>query len=509
MTRRGLTRAVAVLGALAVSCGGAQAGMLDTILGGGIPIPGIGGIRVSSGQRQYSQQQQTPRMVSAHLYNEAIRLGDNNQLQEARMKFEQAIQADPSFDLPWAALVGSCMVSGQLEEGIQVGNQFLANFPHSSRRRETELIVQKLNEQLARKTEIWQRVGQDGADSYFALATEGKNFYGWNLDAMPLKVYIGDGHNVRGYRKNDDIILNNSFAEWTKATEGHITFTRVDNVADANIECIWIDDPKDFPQNRGLEAGEAVPMLDSDGYIVSSKLYLLTRERNDKQSVDDLVMHTICLHEIGHTLGLLGHSDVAGDVMYFTANGQKVQDPHLTQRDVNTLAKLYATVLQKRSQTSMNQTSMDGQGQVQEFRPSAMAATSTRQSMNPNLVSAPPPPEAGKPQPYQNRKTFASNQEAIAYFEKEVNASPNDQRLLDDLGTAYDNYGIELANTAEVRRAEEFFNLALSIHRNSPDRKKLRITVANLTQLLRFEKRDNDAAQLEQSCQQVVARSGN
>lgn len=140
MTRRGLTRVVAVMGALAVSCGGAQAGMLDTILGGGIPIPGIGGIRVSSGQRQYSQQQQTPRMVSSHLYNEAIRLGHNNQLQEARMTFEQAVQADPSFDLAWAALVGSCMVSGQLEEGIQVGNQFLTNFPHSSRRRETELI---------------------------------------------------------------------------------------------------------------------------------------------------------------------------------------------------------------------------------------------------------------------------------------------------------------------------------------------------------------------------------
>lgn len=504
MTRRGLMHVVAVMGTLAVSCGGAQAGMLDTILGGGIPIPGIGGIRVSSGQRQYSPQQQTPRMVSSHLYNEAIRLGDNNQLQAARLKFEQAVQADPSFDLAWAALVGSCMVSGQLEEGIQVGNQFLINFPHSSRRRETELILQKLKEQIARKNEIWQRVGRDGADSYLALATEGKNFYGWNLDAMPLKVYIGDGRGVRGYRKNDDTILNNSFAEWTKATDGHITFTRVDNLADANIECIWIDDPKDFPQNRGLEAGEAVPILDSDGYIVSSKLFLLTRDRNDKGSVDDLVMHTICLHEIGHTLGLLGHSDVAGDVMYFTANGQKVQDPHLTQRDVNTLAKLYATVLQKRNSASTN-----GQGQVHEFKTSDASPSNQRQSTNPNLVSAPPPPEAGKPQPYDIGKTFGSNEQAIAYFEKAVQASPDDASLLDDLGTAYDNYGIELANSNDVRKSEEYFNLALSIHRNSADKRKLRITVANLTQLLRFEKRDNDAAELERSCKQIVARSGN
>lgn len=552
MARCDFSRFVALVSALAFSCSAAQAGILDTILSGGIPIPGVGGIRVSSGSRQYTQQQQqTPRMVSAHLYNEAIRLGDNNQLQESRMKFEQAIQADPSFDLPWAALVGACMTSGQLEEGIQVGNQFLANFPHSSRRKETMLIMQKLNEQLSRKNEIWARVGRDGADSYFALATEGKNFYGWNLDAMPLKVYIGDGRGVKGYRHNDDIILNNSFAEWTKATEGHITFTRVDNVADANIECIWIDDPKDFPQNRGLEAGEAVPMLDSDGYIVSSKLYLLTRERDDKSSVSDLVMHTICLHEIGHTLGLLGHSDVAGDVMYFTANGQKVQEPHLTQRDVNTLAKLYSTVLQRRnaagagqqpgiqtastekmeSQAAYSQAgySQAGDAQVsysqnnsqpdseddfvsndsQSNRFQHRSTAGMRQSTNPNLVSAPPPPEAGKIQKYKTGQIFGSNQHAVEYFERALASSPTSAMLQDDLGTAYDNWGIELANSSDVRRAEECFNRALSLHKNSKDPSRIRISLANLTQLLRFEKRDADAAQLEQNYNKVVARFGN
>jgi len=537
MAKFGISRLFALVGAFAVSCTGAQAGFLDTILSGGIPIPGVGGIRVSpgSGSRQYVQQQQTPRMVSSHLYNEAIRLADNNRLQESRIKFEQAVQADPSFDLAWAALVGACMTSGQLEEGIQVGNQFLANFPHSSRRKETMLIMQKLNEQLARKNEIWARVGRDGADSYFALATEGKNFYGWNLDAMPLKVYIGDGKGVKGYRPNDAIILNNSFAEWTKATEGHITFTRVDNLADANIECIWIDAPKDFPQNRGLEAGEAVPMLDSDGYIVSSKLFLLTRERDDKSSVSDLVMHAICLHEIGHTLGLLGHSDVATDVMYFTANGQKVQEPHLTQRDVNTLAKLYSTLLEKRSANNRPQsttqlasmpqaeafdsepaqrnyvkTNNDGSASNDDFASSDdsefTAHRSMRQSTNPNLVSAPPPPEAGKIQKYKSGQSFSSNREAVEYFERALASSPGSTILQDDLGTAYDNYGIELANSSDVRGAEVCFNRALSLHRNSADPSRIRISLANMTQLLRFEKRDNDAAQLEQRYSKVIAR---
>jgi tetratricopeptide (TPR) repeat protein len=489
MNRRGLARIGAVFGALVLSSGTVHAGMLNSIFNsvGGlpIPVPGVGGIRVSSGQQRQSMQSmpQTARSMAGQTYNEGIRLSDMNRLQEARMKFEQAIQIDPSFEMGWSTLVGACMVSGQLEEGIAVGNQFLANFPHSSRRKETMLIMQKLNEQIAKKNEIWQKVGPDGADSYFGLATEGKNFYGWNLDLMPLKVFISDGHGVRGYRPNDSVILNNSFAEWSQATEQHMTFTKVDNLADANIEVIWIDDPKDFPQNKGLEAGMAVPRLNSDGFIVQSKLYILTKDRHDSKPTDDLVLHEVCLHEIGHTLGLLGHSDNPGDIMFFSASGQKVQEPHLSQRDVNTLAKLYSTVLKSRS----------------------TAAISRHEQFN-APYSAPPPAEAGVPQPYSIGKTFVSNTEAIAYLEKAVAAAPNDLALLDDLGTAYDNYGMELANKNEMRKAEQYFNLALAIHRNSQDQNKLRSTVGNLMQLLRFEKRDADANQLEQNCKQMLAR---
>lgn len=427
---------------------------------------------------------QTPRTVAIDLYNEGVHLADLNRLQESRMKYEQAIKVDPSYENAWSALVGACMVSGHLEEGIAVGQQFLANFPHTSHRKNTILIMQKLHEQLAHKTQIWQKYGRDGADSYIALATEGENFFGWNLESMPLKVYIPNGRGVRGYQPNFDIILNNSFAEWTKATDSHITFTRVNNPADANIECIWIDDPKQFPENKGLEAGMAAPSIDADGYIQSSKLYLLTRDRFEKNPTDEIVMHSVCLHEIGHTLGLLGHSDNPSDIMYFTANDQKVQDPHLSQRDVNTLAKLYSTVLKNRSTASI--------GRQMEYH-----------APNPD----PGPAQPGVAQPYFIGKTFSSNLDAINYLEKAVAAAPTDLALLDDLGTAYTNYGIELANANDVRKAEQYFNLALAIHRNSQDQAKLKNTVANLSQLLRYQKRNGDAAQLETTCKHLLARN--
>ncbi len=51
-------------------------------------------------------------------------------------------------------------------------------------------------------------------------------------------------------------------------------------------------------------------------------------------------MRTVCLHELGHAIGLWGHSPATDDVCHATATAQ-----HPTPRDVNTLLKVYDTPL--------------------------------------------------------------------------------------------------------------------------------------------------------------------
>ena len=66
-------------------------------------------------------------------------------------------------------------------------------------------------------------------------------------------------------------------------------------------------------------------MLESDGTIGE-----LSQEE----------MRTVCLHEFGHAIGLWGHSPNADDVCHAMATVQ-----HPTQRDINTLLKVYNTPL--------------------------------------------------------------------------------------------------------------------------------------------------------------------
>jgi tetratricopeptide (TPR) repeat protein len=158
-----------------------------------------------------------------------------------------------------------------------------------------------------------------------------------------------------------------------------------------------------------------------------------------------------------------------------------VQEPHLSQRDVNTLAKLYAAIASRKSGVLI--------ARQQDYH------ATVPQTVAPGMM-----------QSYYGGKQFPTTQAAISYFEAAVKASPRDLSLLDDLGTAYCNIAIEHMGRNELQPAEQYFNLALAIHRNSQDQNKLLGTLNNLVNLLRMEQRDADAAQLQQSCQSLLAR---
>ncbi|MGL5876713.1 MAG: peptidase, partial [Xenococcaceae cyanobacterium] len=73
--------------------------------------------------------------------------------------------------------------------------------------------------------------------------------------------------------------------------------------------------------------------LDRDKKIVSARTIVeISPDRGDR------VIKAAARHEIGHALGIWGHSPDSGDALYFSATSDP---PSISVRDINTLKKIY------------------------------------------------------------------------------------------------------------------------------------------------------------------------
>lgn len=154
-------------------------------------------------------------------------------------------------------------------------------------------------------------------------------------DSSNIRVYIVDGKGVPGYRAEFEESLRQAFDEWTHATEGKIAFRFVDKPEEAQMKVIWSDDLH-APALKA-EAGHAQTRWGKDG-IVASDISLLTVDPFKDGPIGKNHLYNVCLHEIGHALGLQAHSPYEDDIMspmLYTQQG-------LSHRDINTILALYS-----------------------------------------------------------------------------------------------------------------------------------------------------------------------
>jgi len=155
----------------------------------------------------------------------------------------------------------------------------------------------------------------------------------WQEERMPLRVYlpappprfVSDPEAVHD-------AVRDGITDWSDAAgPGVPSFRFVDDPGDADIPIVWDSEPtSDFiayclydvnaPQRRFGVAR------------------ILVTARRDGREVPLEALYLTVLHEMGHALGLAGHSPEAGDVMYRTSSTSK----GLTARDRETLRLLYS-----------------------------------------------------------------------------------------------------------------------------------------------------------------------
>lgn len=303
-----------------------------------VPLPGLSKLTRHS-HPSFGNQ----RTAAVNLVRQGCELDKQGRHSEALAKFEEATQVDPSYETASSNLVTACLVNGKLHEGMNAARQFLLRFPNSEQTQEVICMVNSMKVERQRRIVAAQCTGKavgPGTTDYFAYQLVRK-VRRWPAHLMPIKVWIASGKGVRQYRASFKRDLLESFQEWSDGCHGLISFALVDDPQQASILCEWIDDINKFPSHSGIEGGETIPYYNSRG-LARARILLLTRPRTNKGKELDAAMRHVCLHEIGHSLGLMEHSDSPDDIMFYAFQGDDRTRPKLSNRDVLTLVRLYS-----------------------------------------------------------------------------------------------------------------------------------------------------------------------
>lgn len=188
----------------------------------------------------------------------------------------------------------------------------------------------------SKKHANYQRRVPSGATAHKTGSGDYLHQVGGNARWAPgktIRVYVQPG---KASYKN---IVAGAMNKWSRATSGAFNWTLTGSPASADYTIGWHASQRQV--SSGTEAGLTTTNTMVDPYsgaetIDSAHTRVLTRYNG--RALSDAEVAETTLHEIGHALGLEGHSSNPRDIMYYAATrGQG----GLTARDMNTISRLY------------------------------------------------------------------------------------------------------------------------------------------------------------------------
>ncbi|WP_303673538.1 tetratricopeptide repeat protein [Vampirovibrio chlorellavorus] len=189
------------------------------------------------------------------------------------------------------------------------------------------------------KADRYEGVIPKGGD-YLDNATEGGKRVRWALSRLPLRVYIEESPlGIRNFQPGFVAEVRRGLDVWCAALENQLSYTQVTSKEQADIRVSWVNNIDSQAYNEegrtAYTAGLMTPHYQGDRIdymdVKIATFDILGKPQSGEQ------IHAVAVHELGHSLGLMGHSDQPGDIMY--SENRSVIKPSL--RDVITIRRLY------------------------------------------------------------------------------------------------------------------------------------------------------------------------
>lgn len=143
---------------------------------------------------------------------------------------------------------------------------------------------------------------------------------------MPIRVWIQDSPYKATAQK--------AFGEWEVKTGKTVSFVLVSNPNTAQIKLNFVNKITDPVSDNNIGLTNTKTMFNC---ITSANIQILQKTESGSMKTYNQI-YPVVLHEIGHAIGLSGHSTRRNDIMY---ENNLTNDIHLSNRDINTLKAIY------------------------------------------------------------------------------------------------------------------------------------------------------------------------
>lgn len=168
----------------------------------------------------------------------------------------------------------------------------------------------------------------DDKSDYFVNALSSKSqIIKWQF--MPVRVYIEES-------PFKDIVKS-AFQTWENGSKGILSFSYTTNKEKAQIEVTFKDKLENASTKNSYISGLTKPYYKGNN-LIKAEITLLSTNPNSQQQLSKENVYATALHEIGHAIGIKGHSQNPSDIMYASGAGFKKT---LSLRDYNTIKKVY------------------------------------------------------------------------------------------------------------------------------------------------------------------------
>ena len=144
--------------------------------------------------------------------------------------------------------------------------------------------------------------------------------------------------NIKVYIQPDETkqyILTRSLETWDSALSSDLNFNYINNPDEADIIIGFVD------KLSGTKAGTTnVNHVNIQGrtYLAKVVVYISKASPSGMRHTDT-ELNKITLHELGHAIGILGHSDNINDIMYPTTASSRMAT--LSSKDIETAKRIY------------------------------------------------------------------------------------------------------------------------------------------------------------------------